>query len=172
MDEPRLQITQGCFSSNGRFFSDRVCRSEPPKVRRPMNPAQFWTLPFVRSVCRAERKTRFFGQKLVIELTELDLRGGKLSGLHHLLQFATRETDRRLSSFRHEDKPRIAGCRFPQPQINAYLNAQQPEYSLCRRQSSGKGLGRFQIFPDNSGVGETDSPLESTCINAESPPIW
>ena len=58
----------------------------------------------MRSTCRSARNRNPFYPRLprqiVIELTALDLRCRKLSGLRHLLQFAPSETDRSWSNFR------------------------------------------------------------------------
>ena len=67
------------------------------KLRRTMKPMQVSKLQFVPSVCRTERNwdplRRRLGGKIVIEMTALLLKCGKLSGLRHLLQFEASETD-------------------------------------------------------------------------------
>ena len=87
-------------------------RRETSKALRPMKPTQVQELPFVRRIeCSWDPLWRRLETGIVVEMTALDLKCGKLSGLHHLVQFGASETDRRLSTLVQFDSRRIAGGR-------------------------------------------------------------
>ncbi len=120
--------------SSGLPFPAEVCHATPPQagnlwlsaagsytaarkwtfteLRRTMKPTQVQELPFVpRIECSWDPLWRRLETGIVVEMTALDLKCGKLSGLHHLVQFGASETDRRLSTLVQFDSRRIAGGR-------------------------------------------------------------